>query len=281
MRWKIPAALILAATLLVPAASAAAQSASPGPAATTCETVVYTDIRTLVTIDLDTATDTQVRILANQILSAAVADRLSVLPGRVQARLDGTPADLRAFLKSGVAAPWSTDLRIKVNQALAGGGPNVQNAAQIALDAGTVDGFLQYLNDGLYIARAQDSGTYRQYSDIRSLITINLDTASDTEVRVVANQILARAQAEKLTVLRGRLQTRLDGAPADLRAFLKHGVLQGWAVDLLLRINQAMAAGGPSVRAAAQVALDTNALDASLAFLDHGLYLARAQDCVS
>ncbi|GAA3278083.1 hypothetical protein GCM10020218_027730 [Dactylosporangium vinaceum] len=148
MRWKIPAALILAATLLVPAASAAAQSASPGPAATTCETVVYTDIRTLVTIDLDTATDTQVRILANQILSAAVADRLSVLPGRVQARLDGTPADLRAFLKSGVAAPWSTDLRIKVNQALAGGGPNVQNAAQIALDAGTVDGFLQYLNDG-------------------------------------------------------------------------------------------------------------------------------------
>ncbi|GAA3278097.1 hypothetical protein GCM10020218_027760 [Dactylosporangium vinaceum] len=39
-------------------------------AATTCETVVYTDIRTLVTIDLDTATDTQVRILANQILSA-------------------------------------------------------------------------------------------------------------------------------------------------------------------------------------------------------------------
>ncbi|GAA3278105.1 hypothetical protein GCM10020218_027780 [Dactylosporangium vinaceum] len=98
----------------------------------------------------------------------------------------------------------------------------------------------------------------------------------------MANQILARAQAEKLTVLRGAgSRTRLDGAPADLRAFLKHGVLQGWAVDLLLRINQAMAAGGPSVRAAAQVALDTNALDASLAFLDHGLYLARAQDCVS
>ena len=40
---------------------------------------------------------------------------------------------------------------------VAGAGPDVQDAAQGALDAGTVDAFLGYLNDGVYVARALSS----------------------------------------------------------------------------------------------------------------------------
>ena len=115
------------------------------------------DIRELVTIDLDTASDTDVRVLANQILAAARADLLTTLPGRLQTRLDGTADDLRAFLKTQLQWVWSTDLRIRVNQTMAAStGTNVRAAAQAALDNGTIDVFLAFLNDGLYIARALD-----------------------------------------------------------------------------------------------------------------------------
>ncbi len=63
---------------------------SPGPDKTTCQTIFYADNRKLVTIDLDTASETKVRVLANQILAASVADELTMLPGRLQERLDGT-----------------------------------------------------------------------------------------------------------------------------------------------------------------------------------------------
>ncbi|MER7282123.1 cell wall protein [Dactylosporangium sp. NPDC000244] len=153
MRWKIPAALLLAVALLIPATPAAAQAESP---ATSCQAVFYADIRELVTIDLDTASDIDVRVLANRIMAAAVADALTTLPGRMQARLDGSAGDLRAFLKTSLWGVWSTDLRIAVNRTMPNAGSHVQAAAQEALDNGTVDAFLAYLNDGLYIARALD-----------------------------------------------------------------------------------------------------------------------------
>jgi hypothetical protein len=70
MRWKIPAGLLLALAVLIPAAPAVAQT---GPAETSRQTIVYADIRELVTINLDTASDTDVRVLANQILAVARA----------------------------------------------------------------------------------------------------------------------------------------------------------------------------------------------------------------
>src|SRR4051812_5311683 len=104
------------AGLLIPAAPAVAHTRPPrvDQACQTVERKVYKDIRELVTIDLDTATDVEVQVLANQILAAAKADSLSVLPPALQQRLDGTADDLRAFLKADVQNAWSTDLRISI-----------------------------------------------------------------------------------------------------------------------------------------------------------------------
>ncbi|MEU6075377.1 LPXTG cell wall anchor domain-containing protein [Micromonospora sp. NPDC047074] len=158
MRWKIPAGALMALAFLIPAAPAVAHTELPGlnEACQTVERKVYKDIRELVTIDLDTASDVQVRVLANQILAAAKADSLPVLPRVMQERLDGTADDLRAFLKADVQKPWSADLRITVFRTLAGAGAHVQAAAQKVLDDGAIDAYLTYLNKGLYDARALD-----------------------------------------------------------------------------------------------------------------------------
>jgi hypothetical protein len=97
-------------------------------------------VRELVTIDLDSATDVQARILANQILAEANAESLPVLPRAVQERLDGTADDLRTFLKSGLQKAWTTDLRISAVRTLTGAGANVKAAAQKVLDDGAKQG---------------------------------------------------------------------------------------------------------------------------------------------
>ncbi|WP_422739085.1 ALF repeat-containing protein [Micromonospora sp. WMMD729] len=280
MRRKIWAGALLVFALLVPATPAMAQTGSPGLSTTTCQAIMYTDIRELVTIDLDTASDTEVRVLANQIMAVAVAESLTVLPGRIQARLDGTAEDLRAFLKTSLQSNWYPDLRIAVNRTMPNGGVNVREAAQTTLDNGTIDAFLAFLNHGLYIARALDAGNLKLYTDIRQLVTIDLDTASDTEVRVLANQIMAVAVAESMTVLPGRIQARLDGTAEDLRAFLKTSLQSSWYPDLRIAVNRTMPNAGVNVREAAQATLDNGTIDAFLAFLNHGLYIARALDCV-
>ncbi|WP_030487644.1 LPXTG cell wall anchor domain-containing protein [Micromonospora chokoriensis] len=158
MRWKVPAGVLMALAFLIPAAPAVAQTASPGlnDACQTVERKVYTDLRKLVTIDLDTATDVQVRVLTAQILSAANAASFVVLPPAIQKHLDGTPEDLRAFLKTDLQQAWTTDLRVRVTQTLTKAGVNVKAAAQTTLDDGSIDVLLAYLNDGLYAARALD-----------------------------------------------------------------------------------------------------------------------------
>lgn len=86
MRRKISAGVLMALALLIPAAPAVAQAETPGldAACQTVERKIFKDIRELVTIDLDTATDVEVRVLADQILSAAKADSLPVLPRALQ-----------------------------------------------------------------------------------------------------------------------------------------------------------------------------------------------------
>ncbi|MGC4811172.1 ALF repeat-containing protein, partial [Micromonospora sp. DT228] len=64
--------------------------------------------------------------------------------------------DLRAFLKTGLRVSWTTDLRIAANRTMPNAGDNVRAAAQVALDNGTIDALLTYLNHGLYVARALD-----------------------------------------------------------------------------------------------------------------------------
>ncbi|NMO49716.1 LPXTG cell wall anchor domain-containing protein [Actinoplanes sp. TBRC 11911] len=158
MRGKILAGAVVALAFLIPAAPAMAQTETTGLNAQ-CQTVerkVYKDIRDLVKIDLDTATDTEVRILANQILSVANTESLPTLAQAIQVKLDGSADDLRKFLKADVESAWKIALRITVLQTLTGAGPNVKAATQKALDTGTVDVFLAYLNEGVYDARALD-----------------------------------------------------------------------------------------------------------------------------
>ena len=282
MRWKISAGVLLVLALLVSTPSAMAQTRSPSVNQATCQVNLDTDIRELVTIDVDTASDLEIRMLANQILARARADALTTLPGRLDELLrSGTPDDIRAFLKTGMWTVWTIDLRIAVNQTMPGASDTVRAAAQEALDNGTVDAFLGYLNRGLYLALAQDAGALKLFQDIRELVTIDVDTASDLEIRILANQILARARADALTTLPGRLDELLrNGTPDDIRAYLKTGMRTAWTIDLRIAVNQTIPGAGTNVQAAAQEALDNGTIDAFLDYLNGGLYIARARDCV-
>jgi LPXTG-motif cell wall-anchored protein len=162
MRGKISAGVVLALAFLIPAAPAVAQAGPTGlnEACQTAERKVYKDFRELLlTIDLETATDDEVEDLATQILDEAKAESLPVLPRELEERQGETTEDLRdlrAFLKADVLKAWSVDLRISVGRTMTGAGTNVRAAAQKALDAGVIDAYLAYLNDGLYVAREVD-----------------------------------------------------------------------------------------------------------------------------
>ncbi|WP_430789485.1 LPXTG cell wall anchor domain-containing protein [Actinoplanes sp. G11-F43] len=159
MRRTIPAGALLALALLIPTApAAAAQADKPGldAACQTVERKLFTDIRKLVTIDLDTATVAEVRITAFRVLDAAETDSLYGLPDATQKALGGTDEDLRAFLGKGMLSTWTHDLRISVGQTLKDAGADVEKAAQKTLDDGSIDAALAYLNDGLWAARELD-----------------------------------------------------------------------------------------------------------------------------
>ncbi|MFI8805855.1 MULTISPECIES: LPXTG cell wall anchor domain-containing protein [Micromonospora] len=157
MRWKIPAGALVALAFVIPAAPAAAQTAVPGlnDACQTVERKVYKDFRELVTIDLDTANVSELRLLAYRLLAEAQAESLPVLPGEIEERLKGTSDDLRAYLKN-VENRWATALRVSIGQTMTGAGPNVRAAAQKVLDNPSVEAYLAYLNNGLHEARALD-----------------------------------------------------------------------------------------------------------------------------
>ncbi|MEW2589284.1 hypothetical protein AB0893_02645, partial [Micromonospora aurantiaca] len=103
MQWKVPAGALVALAFLIPAApAAAAQTAAPGlnESCQTVERKVYKDFRELVTIDLDSAPVSELRLLAYRILDEAQAESLPVLPSEIEERLKGTSDDLRAYLKN-------------------------------------------------------------------------------------------------------------------------------------------------------------------------------------
>ncbi|MCG5472966.1 LPXTG cell wall anchor domain-containing protein [Micromonospora sp. LAH09] len=158
MRSKTLAGALIALAFLIPAAPAVAQTESPrlGAACQTDERKVYLDIRKLVTFDLDTANDGELRLLAYRILNEADAKEFPVLPDALRKRLEGTTDDLRAYLKTDVQKAWLTDLRVSVGRTMTDAGTNVMAAAQKVLDEAAVDAYLAYLNDGFYAARALD-----------------------------------------------------------------------------------------------------------------------------
>ncbi|MFI7304242.1 LPXTG cell wall anchor domain-containing protein [Micromonospora aurantiaca] len=158
MQWKIPAGALVALAFLIPAApAAAAQTAAPGlnESCQTVERKVYKDFRELVTIDLDSAPVSELRLLAYRLLAEAQAESLPVLPSEIEERLKGTSDDLRAYLKN-LPDRWATALRVSIGQTMTDAGPNVRAAAQKVLDDPSVEAYLAYLNNGLYEARALD-----------------------------------------------------------------------------------------------------------------------------
>ncbi|MGC5305635.1 LPXTG cell wall anchor domain-containing protein [Micromonospora zamorensis] len=118
------------------------------------------------------------------------------------------------------------------------------------------------------------------YQDIRKL-TLDLDTIDDGQLRLLAYRILDEAQANKFPVLPGALEKRLAGTPDDLRAYLKSDVQKAWLTDLRVSVGRTMVNAGDNVDAAAQKVLDEAAVDAYLAYLNDGVYVARALDCAS
>lgn len=160
MRWKIPIGVLSVIALLIPAPSAVAQTGSRLDEAT-CQEVVYTDIRELFTIDVDTASDIEVRMLVGRIDSVARAELLVDLHAAAQSVLTGDdPGELREFLRTTWRIAWAIDLRITVGRVHSDpdSGPIVRAAANDVLRNGeTLDDFLTFLNHGLYVARALDA----------------------------------------------------------------------------------------------------------------------------
>lgn len=60
-------------------------------------------------------------------------------------------------------------------------------------------------------------------------------------------------------------------------------MLTAWTVDLRVSVTRTLVGAGTNVRAAAQTVLDGNdgTIETSLAYLNEGLYAARALDCAS
>jgi hypothetical protein len=88
------------------------------------------------------------------------------------------------------------------------------------------------------------------------------------------------AVEDSLSGLGSRLQVAMGGTEADLLAFLTTTMPTLWFIDLRIAVNRTMVNAGPNVREAAQKALDSQTVDAYLAYLNHDLYLARSRDCV-
>ncbi|WP_018811616.1 LPXTG cell wall anchor domain-containing protein [Salinispora pacifica] len=158
MRGKILAGALMALAFFIPATPAAAETPPLGldESCQMVERKVYKDVRELITIDPDTAEYIKVRLLVAQLRSAANDHSFVATPRALQTALSGSEDDLRTFLTTDIEEVWLTDLRIKISQALAAGGTNVDEAAQEVLNTSSMDAHLAFLNDGLYAARELD-----------------------------------------------------------------------------------------------------------------------------
>ncbi|MCF0094453.1 LPXTG cell wall anchor domain-containing protein [Micromonospora sp. MH99] len=121
----------------------------------------------------------------------------------------------------------------------------------------------------------------KTYQDIRELFTFDLDTANVSQLRLLTARILHAATEESLPTLPGIIQEKLGASSDDLRAFLKKDVQTVWSIDLRISVGRTMTGAGPKVKEAAQTTLDDGSVDAFLAYLNEGVYAARALDCAS
>jgi len=74
----------------------------------------------------------------------------------VRKALDGTPDDVKAFLKDGWQAPLQQDQRVEASRIINSGGFGVREAGKAALK-GTPEDVAKFLDEGQYTARAMDN----------------------------------------------------------------------------------------------------------------------------
>ncbi|WP_144127046.1 ALF repeat-containing protein [Catellatospora sichuanensis] len=172
-----------------------------------------------------------------------------------QAALDALTGDdmqVVAFVRTGLARANALDDRYAVMNLAITDNTAFKNAAMTALNGNdtTVKTFLRTQNY---------PGRY-------------------TQDRLKVNQILAAANAAGDVVLAQAAQAALDaGTLPALRDFLETGQYTAAAIGQRVRVNQVAAAGGPEVKAAAQIVLDGP--PAGLReFLDTGQYYAAERD---
>ncbi|MFI5928806.1 LPXTG cell wall anchor domain-containing protein [Micromonospora sp. NPDC051543] len=121
----------------------------------------------------------------------------------------------------------------------------------------------------------------KTFKDIRELFTFDLDTANVGQLRLLTAQLLHYANTEALPTLPDVIQERLGGTSDDLRAWLKNDAQKVWTIDLRIKVGQTMTGAGTNVKEAAQKTLDAEGVEPYLAYLNEGLYAARAVDCAS
>ncbi|MFI2711137.1 polymorphic toxin-type HINT domain-containing protein [Micromonospora sp. NPDC018662] len=113
----------------------------------------------------------QVKAAAQKALdAAALEDPRSTNPGA-----------LDAFIETGWRTPYTTDLRIRVNQILSAartnGSATVQTAAQRALDIGTIDALTEFIDSGWAVASTRD----QEISTLKDLVAVAEEAQKRTE----------------------------------------------------------------------------------------------------
>ncbi|WP_412539936.1 ALF repeat-containing protein [Longispora sp. K20-0274] len=141
-----------------------------------------------------------------------------------------------------------TQLRIKVNQLLAAGGPNVRASAQKVLDADNAEAYVEFIEHGFFVAQGADD-----------------------------RELVLAAQANGSADTRAACDRALKGSLAELHAFVTTELPRLLETDDRVRATQIASVGGPEVKAAAGRALRGDHA-AVKEFLATGQYVARAKD---
>ncbi|MEU4365974.1 polymorphic toxin-type HINT domain-containing protein [Micromonospora chersina] len=126
------------------------------------------------------------RVHVNQMMAAGG----SQLKAAAQKALDAAaledprsaePGALDAFIETGWRAPYTTDLRIRVNQILSAartnGSTTVQTAAQRALDTGTIEALAEFIDSGWAVAAARD----QEIATLKDLVAVAQEAQKRTE----------------------------------------------------------------------------------------------------
>ncbi|WP_144122489.1 ALF repeat-containing protein [Catellatospora sichuanensis] len=134
------------------------------------------------------------------------------------------------------------------------------------------------VTDNAALATAAKTALAGNDTQVRTFLRTQNYTGRYAQERLKVNQILAAANAAGDVVLAQAAQAALNAETLQaLRDFLDSGQYTAAATGERVRVNQAAAAGGPEIKASAQIALD-GPPTALREFLSTGQYFAAERD---